>query len=163
MKPMIGATKMRKTKKSCNCRHHCGDHCNSKFFRGAVKINLSEASHMKRGCTPLCMFMLYFTEIIHLLVEESNRYHHQYLASLEDRPSPLPDVTDSEIFLFLGIIIQMDHDIRDRIRDYWVTSEKFLTPFYSNTLKHDKFLHILRFLHFTDNAEMTAKLTIMTD
>jgi hypothetical protein len=46
-------------------------------------------------------------------VEDSNRYYYQYLDSLEDRPSSLPDVTDSEMFLFLGIIIQMGH-IRDK-------------------------------------------------
>jgi hypothetical protein len=51
--------------------------------------------------------MLYFAGIIRLLVEETNRYYHQHLDRLEDGPSPRPDVTDSEMFLFLGIIIQM--------------------------------------------------------
>jgi hypothetical protein len=62
--------------------------------------------------------MVFFTGIIHLLVEETTRYYHQYLDSLEDGPSPLLDMTDSETFLFLGIIIQIGHDIRDRLRDY---------------------------------------------
>jgi hypothetical protein len=53
--------------------------------------------------------------IIRLLVEETNRYYHQYLDRLEIGPSPWPDVTDSEMFLFIGIIIQMGHDIRDRL------------------------------------------------
>jgi hypothetical protein len=81
--------------------------------------------------------MLYFSEIIHLLVGETNQYYHQYLDKLEDGPSRLPDVTDSEMFLFLGIIIQMGHDIRDRLRDYWWTTEQFLTKFYCNTMKRD--------------------------
>jgi hypothetical protein len=52
----------------------------------------------------------------------------------------------------------MGHDIRDRIKDYWSTAEQFHTPFYSNTMKRDRFLHILRFLHFTDNnAEIDRK------
>ncbi|PNF42225.1 hypothetical protein B7P43_G05522, partial [Cryptotermes secundus] len=72
-------------------------------------------------------------------------------------PSPWPDVTDSEIFLFLGIIIQMGHDIRDRLKDYWSTVEQFATPFYSNTMKHDHFLHILRFLHFAGNNTETDR------
>jgi hypothetical protein len=121
------------------------------FSGGAVGINLNEAPHVNKDSTPLCVFMLFFSEIIHLLVEETNRYYHQYLDSLEDGPSPLPDVTNSEMFLFLGIIIQMDHYIRDRIRDYWVTAEQFLTSFYSNTLKRNRFFLILRFLHFSDN------------
>jgi hypothetical protein len=60
-------------------------------------------------------------------------------------------MTDSEMFLFLGIVIQMGHDIRDRIKDYWSTAEQFHTPFYSNMMQRDRFLHILHFLHFTDN------------
>jgi hypothetical protein len=101
------------------------------------------------------VFILFFTGIIHLLVEETNRYYHQYLGSLEDGPSPLPGVTNSEKFLFLGIIIQMGRDIRDRIRDYSTTAEQLITSFYSNTLKCDGFLHILRFLHLTDNNTET--------
>jgi hypothetical protein len=34
----------------------------------------------------------------------------QYLDYLHDRPSPVSDVTDSEMFLFLPVVIQMGHD-----------------------------------------------------
>jgi hypothetical protein len=80
-------------------------------------------------------FSLLRVHVEFLLVEETNRYYHQYLNSLEDGPSPLPDVTNFKIFIFLGIINQMGHDIRGRLRDYWTTAEQFLTSFYSNTLK----------------------------
>jgi hypothetical protein len=129
------------------------------FSGGARGANLNEAPHVNKDSTPLCVFMLYFTAIIHLLVVETNRYYHLYIDSLDDGRSPRPDVTDSEMFLFLGIIIQMGHDIRDRIKDYWSTAEQFHTPFYSNAMKRDRFLHILRL----DNNAETDKLTIMTD
>jgi hypothetical protein len=124
---------------------------NNHFTGGAVGKKPNEAPHVNADSTPFSVFMLYFSGIIHLLVVETNRYYHQYLGRLDDGPSPVPDVTDSEMFLFLGIIVQMGHDIRDRLRDYWSTTEQFFTPFYSNTMKRDRFLHILRFLHFTDN------------
>jgi hypothetical protein len=60
------------------------------FYGGAVGINPDEAPHVNKDSTPLCVFLLFFTGIIHLLVEETNRYYHQYLDSLEDGPSPLP-------------------------------------------------------------------------
>jgi hypothetical protein len=63
--------------------------------------------------------MLYFAAIITLLVEESNPSYRQYLDTLDNGPSPAPDTTDCELFLFLTIIIQMGHDIRDRLKDYW--------------------------------------------
>jgi hypothetical protein len=124
---------------------HYGRRSVNNFSCGAVGIKLSEAPHVNKDSTPLCIFMLYFSEIIHLLVGETNQYCLQYLNKLEDGPSPLLDVTDSEMFLFLGIIGQMGHYIRDRVKDYWSTTEQFLTKFYSNAMKCD------RFLHFTDN------------
>jgi hypothetical protein len=66
---------------------------------GAVGMNHNEAQHVNKDSTPLCVVMLFFREIIHLLVEETNRYYHQYLYSLEDGPSHLPDVIDSETLL----------------------------------------------------------------
>ena len=45
----------------------------------------------------------------------------------------------------------MGHCIRDTLTDYWSRSYNFHTPFYGNAMKQDRFFHILRFLHFTDN------------
>jgi hypothetical protein len=41
--------------------------------------------------------MLFFFEIIQLLVEETNGYHKQYLDTLDKGRSPLPDVTVQEM------------------------------------------------------------------
>jgi hypothetical protein len=82
------------------------------YSGAAVGLNINEAPHVNKDSTPFCVFMLYFAGIIRLLVEETNRYYNEYLNKLEDGPSPRPDVTDSEMFLFLGIIIQMGHDIK---------------------------------------------------
>ena len=45
----------------------------------------------------------------------------------------------------------MGHCIRDRLTDYWSRAENYHTAFYGNAMKRDRFFHILRFLHFTDN------------
>jgi hypothetical protein len=76
--------------------------------------------------------------------------------TLDKAPSPLPDVTDQN-FSPLAVIIQMGHDIRDKLTDYWATMEQLYTPFYSNTIKRDRLLHTLRFLHFADNRKETDK------
>jgi hypothetical protein len=44
---------------------------------------------------------------------------------------------------FLAIIIQTGHYIQDKLMDYWATMEQFHTPFYSNTIKQGRLLHIL--------------------
>jgi hypothetical protein len=91
---------------------------------------------------------------------ETNRYHHDHLARLDEGPSLQPDVTETEMLVFLAITLQMEHCIRDKMTDYWSTSYSFHSSFYSNTTKQERYFHILRFLHFTDNKnepDMTGK------
>jgi hypothetical protein len=44
----------------------------------------------------------------------------------------------------------MGEYIRDKLADYWATTNQFHTSFYSSAMKRDRYLHILRFLHFVD-------------
>jgi hypothetical protein len=48
-------------------------------------------------------------------------------------------VTESEIIIFLDVILQMEHDMQDGLTNYWATMEHFYTPFYSltNDIKAD--------------------------
>src|SRR5215510_4837132 len=111
----------------------------------------NEASHINDGSSPLSVFLLYFAEIITLLVVETNRYYQDYIDRLDDGPFPEPDVTEAEMFVFLALTIQMGHGVRDKLTDYWSTLDQVHTPFYGTTMKRDRYLHILRYLHFTDN------------
>jgi hypothetical protein len=47
--------------------------------------------------------MMNFAAVIILLMEETNWCYQQYLDFLDSGPSPAPDVTESEIFLFLAV------------------------------------------------------------
>jgi hypothetical protein len=62
--------------------------------------------------------MLYFTSVIEILLMKANRYYHQYLDRCDGPLNPLPEIMNSEMFLFLAIIIQMGHDIHNRLREY---------------------------------------------
>jgi len=53
---------------------------------------------------------------------------------------------------FLAITIQMAHCIRDILTDYWATTNQIYTRFYSSATERDRYLRILRFLHFTDSS-----------
>jgi hypothetical protein len=55
------------------------------------------------------------------------------------------------------MVLQMGHDQRDRLKDYWSTLDQFLMAFYGNTMKRDRFLRILIFLHFSDNKNEANK------
>jgi len=108
-------------------------------------------SHINDGSSPLSIILLYFAEIITLLVVKTNRYYQDYIDRLDDGPSPEPDVTEAEMFVFLALTIQMRHGVRDKLTDYWSTLGQLHTPFYSTMTKRDRYLHILQYLHFTDN------------
>jgi hypothetical protein len=73
--------------------------------------------------------MLFFLEIIQLLVVETNRYYHQFLDTLVKGQFPLPDETLQEIYSFLDIILQMGHDLKGTLKAYWSTAEQLVHPF----------------------------------
>jgi len=85
-------------------------------------------------------------------VVENNRYYQDYIDRLDDGPSPEPDVTEAQIFVFLALTIHMEHGIRDKLTDYWATVNHLCTPFFGTILKQDRYLYILCYLHFTDNS-----------
>jgi hypothetical protein len=62
--------------------------------------------------------MLYFAIII-LMVEESDWCHQQYLNTSNSGPSPVTDVAESKMFLFLAVVFQMGHDIQGSVKDYY--------------------------------------------
>jgi len=111
----------------------------------------NEVSHINDGSSPLSIFLLFFAEIITLLVVETNHYYHDYTDRLDDGPSPEPDVTEAKMFVFLALTIEMGHDIRDKLTDYWATVDQLYAHFYGTMMKWDCYLHILCYLHFTDN------------
>jgi hypothetical protein len=76
---------------------------------------------------------------------------------MEDGPSLLADVTEMEMFLFLALIFQVGHDLRQRLTDCWSKTEQFYTPLYSHTLKWDRCLHTQCFYHFEDLPKETGK------
>ena len=47
----------------------------------------------------------------------------------------------------------MGHNLKDKQHDYWSRLTQLHTPFYSETMARDRFLHILHFLHFADNSQ----------
>jgi hypothetical protein len=119
-------------------------------FTGESNGKSSEAVHITKESTPLSVFLLFFAEIITLLVVETNRYYDQFLQNSDDETSA-QQVTEAEMFAFLALTLQMGHTIQGRLRDYWTKTEQLCTPFFGQTMARARYYHILRFLHFTDN------------
>jgi len=120
-------------------------------FAGAPNGKSREAAHVTSKSTPLSILLLFFAEIINLLVVETNRYYHQFLENSDYGHSPEHEVAEAEMFAFLAMTLQMGHTVQGRLEDYWTKMEKLCTPFYGQTKARARYYHILCFLHFTDN------------
>lgn len=125
------------------------------FTPSFVGINKNAAPNISADSSPLNIFILFFEEIFRIILLESNKYYEQYY---DNRNTPGPStphvkITLDELYTFFALVIQMGHDMRDALRDYWRKEEQYYTPFYHNILPRDRFLHILKFLHFSDNND----------
>ena len=67
----------------------------------------SVVPELNNNSSPLSAFLLYFAEIITLVVLETNSYYRDHLDRVDERPSPQPDVTEAEMPVFLAITIEM--------------------------------------------------------
>ena len=83
--------------------------------------------------------MLFFTEIILLLVEQTNLHYKQHLDTQAGPSRQLPD-----IIAFTALALQMGHIVKDTLHDYWSRLKQMHTPFYSETMTRDRF-----FTHIT--------------
>jgi len=96
--------------------------------------------------------MMFLTEIFHLLVEQTDVYYQQHLDRQAGPSRRLPDITLPDMMTFVALVLQMGHELKDTLHEYWSRHWQQHSPFYGKTMTRDRFLHILRFLHFADNS-----------
>jgi hypothetical protein len=99
------------------------------------------------------MLMLFFSQIFHLLVEQTNLYYQQHVDKQAGPSRQLPDIMISDMMTFIALALQVRHNLKDTLHDYWSRLRQIHTPFYGETMAGDRFLHILCFLHFADNTQ----------
>jgi hypothetical protein len=59
------------------------EQCSTHTYTGCPRgKKYTEASHINERSSPLGVFLLYFAEIITLLVVETDRYYHDYIDRL---------------------------------------------------------------------------------
>lgn len=105
--------------------------------------------------------LTYFTGVIQFLVEQKNLYCQQYLDSHNKGPSlmwqcQLYSCSWLELYTY-GV----QHRLAE---DYWFTLQQLYTPFY-NTMKPDRYFHILCFLCFSwqQQKHLTRLVKSMTE
>ncbi|XP_065192166.1 piggyBac transposable element-derived protein 4-like [Sycon ciliatum] len=114
---------------------------------------------MPDDATPYEYVRLYFTDAMwSLLVDETNRFARRYIdANLETlAPRALArswkPVTMSEMKIFLALYLTTGILWKPALDQYWSKDALISTPSFSAAMKRDRFMSILMFLHFSDNA-----------
>ncbi len=125
-------------------------------FNSQFGINLEVFDNENES--PLKFFeMLFDQAVLEQTVNETNKYHSlsdtSAPSSSTSHQAPWIETNISEIYSFLGIVMLMSHTKKNRIKDYWSTDQLISTPMFGTIFSRDRFLSILKFLHFNDNLQ----------
>jgi len=82
-------------------------------------VKRSEAPHINIDSSPLSVLMLFFTELFHLLVEQTNMYYQQHLDRQAGPGCQLPDITLPDMMTFVALALQVGHALNNTLHDYW--------------------------------------------
>jgi hypothetical protein len=109
-----------------------------------LNTDFNKYSHM----TPVEIFELFFDDkLILYLVEQSKIY--SLFKNVNDF-----DVTDDEIRCFIGILILSGYNVLPGKRFYWYSLPDVGNEFVKDSMRRDRFISIMRFIHCANNHEM---------
>ena len=86
-----------------------------------------------------------------LILNETIRFECQKRHLDHNLRGHLHNFTIPELKAWLGLTLNMGLVRKNSIQSYWSKKSVIQTPIFPNTMSRDRYLHILRFLHFTDN------------
>lgn len=109
-----------------------------------------------QGNNPIDYFNLLFDDnLFKLLVNETNRYAvHIFLTgsgSSTSRINEWKDTNIQEMKIFIGLLFHTRTIRMNRLQDYWNKCELFDLIFFRKYMSRNRFLLLLRTLHFIDN------------
>jgi hypothetical protein len=93
------------------------EHKYSSLRRSSKGCEKSEAPHISKDSSPLSVLMLFFTEMFHLLVEQTNVYYQQHLYRQAGPSRQLPDITLPDMATFVALAPQMGHELKDTLHN----------------------------------------------
>ncbi|KAK9711269.1 Transposase IS4 [Popillia japonica] len=112
------------------------------------------------GDDPINYFDLLLTdEFYDLVVEETNAYAEEVFLSTnfeQSRITSCKPLTKAELRVFLGLFLHTGTISINRLHDYWKKNWLFNITCFTESMSRNRFLLILRCLHFARNPEQTV-------
>ena len=109
--------------------------------------------------SPYDFFCLIFNNVIleHIVIE-TNRYAEQFIERNElrrrSRVKQWCPTNIAEMKIFFGLTFLMGIIQKPTIQSYWSTDALFSTPIFSAVMNRDRYILLMKFLHFNDNDKM---------
>jgi hypothetical protein len=104
---------------------------------------------------PIDYFFLFAdNKFIDLILHQTNLYAEnlkQKNTSPKSRMSTWKTLNKEELLIFLGLVLHMGNVKLNRLKDYWVTNRLYNIPVFHNYMGRNRFMNILRCLHFNEN------------
>ena len=112
------------------------------------------------GNKPSDYFRAFFdNELMQKIVEETNNYQQQNAAPNVEKTAAWYNTNVEELYLFFAIAVLMGLNQKNRIKDYCSMDKLITIPIFGELFTRNRYLSILRYLHFTDNnTEEEGKL-----
>ncbi|XP_038052932.1 piggyBac transposable element-derived protein 4-like isoform X1 [Patiria miniata] len=135
-----------------NITWHSGD-CSPRRFdfcgRPGLAVDFDEHS------TPMKVFFEYLTdEFFQKVAEQTNKYANDNgIVNVDGHSKMWSDTTPDEIRALVCLVILMGISPKPSLTSYWSRHPMIETPFFSKTMPRDRFLHLLRYLHFNNNDD----------
>ena len=129
-------------------------------FIGREKVNISVDD--REQLQPYDVFKKIVTDdILDLIVEQTNEYAKQYIDNTTltrtCRAKQWVPTNRNEMRTFIGIVMSMGLVWTPDIHLYWSTKELYNRSFVSKTMPRDRFLLLLKFLHFSDDRPRSQR------
>lgn len=107
-----------------------------------------------KGDSPYDFFEYFFDQSFQeTIIIQTNLYQEQNPEPVRKKMKPWTPLVKDEFRKFLGLSIDMGHVRKGDIKDYWSTDVLLSTPIFGRIMSRNRFLQILRYLHFFNNEE----------
>ncbi|XP_020298401.1 piggyBac transposable element-derived protein 4-like [Pseudomyrmex gracilis] len=105
--------------------------------------------------TPLCYFKIFSNlNLLEIITAQTNPYQEQNSEGPRKNMKSWEPLTVDELRFFLGTTINMGLVQKGAIQNYWSTDPLLKTPIFRKIMRRNRYLQILRFLHFSNNEEI---------
>lgn len=104
-----------------------------------------------------CFECIFCAEFVDKIVDQIHLYHDFVTANDLPNKSRLKnwkETNTSEIYVFLAVSLLMSQVKKNRVTDYWSKDALIETPIFSQIMSRDRWINILRMLHFSDNSNV---------